>query len=366
MTNYATTTMTCVDRYRDNTLKIKAKPFQYAVYRDGLSDSLYVTVNWHPDTSTSYVLENILKCTCNGTTYRFARTAGWADPVCVIPYIPESQSPSYTLAPISSSDALYYNNGNRTSLSFSPGNYTTLPVLQPPVVTLYANHKQRLNWTLTPGDSRRGWVTSLEVRYRDPGAENWNTILDFADSQRNYRDLETDERISGKEVCLALEYRTYLSNWGGELEDFVTLNWLVTPWQKNVRDAKVPLEPESISVSMLLAGGNVTVNWPAVSDPMNTISKYVLERSVNGGTYTQIYNGSAVLYQDTLPDNAETVVYRVCSVNASGVQSAWTKTGVLEVAQSNLYVGRGGKWVRAAGVWIGDMRASPMVQVKRN
>lgn len=354
MNNYATTTMTCVDRYMNNGLKIKAKAFQYAVYRDGLSDSLYVTVNWHPDTSTTYVLEDILKCTCNGTTYRFARTAGWADPVCVIPYIPESQSPSYTLAPISSSDALYYNNGNRTAYSFSPGNYTTLPSIVLPNYYVKAHDNYTYRWTLTPGDSRKGWVTAMEIQYRNPGIENWDTISVFAGEPYAYWDLTTDGTIAGKESRIALEYRTYPSNWGGEMEDFATLNWIISPSSIDGEPTSFPALGEVISTKIRTGLTNI-ISWEPFRSDTWTLISYKLEKASSSFSamptaFTEIYNGTNTQYIDTTSMQEKRVQYRLCATATLGGSSytgSYVYSQVYEQPQPGVYVRFDNAWYRA-------------------
>ena len=369
---YANETLTCVTRYTGKYMLVNGKAFQYAMYREGTGDTVYLAVHWL-QASGSAAVWDVLRCRAGTEMYDFAVLEGWEDPVCVMPYLTDETGEGGLLYEVVTRDSgygLYYNDMYHNSLPLYPKDYQTLPQMVVPEVVMAAGYGQSLRWKITPGDGRNGWCVNLELRYREPGADVWETEALFTESLHGYYRMTIGSHLLGKEVCLMLEYRTYGTDWGGyNLEDFVTLNRAVTPWQTVERDAAIPLQPEEIGVSMLLAGGRVTVQWSAVTDPLNLISGYRLERAAAGTdgvpeNFVQLYNGTSAQFRDTLPGDAGNVVYRVCAVNRAGTQSPWTETGILEVAQSNLYVSRGGKWIRAAGVWIGEKRASPMARIR--
>ena len=370
---YANETMTCVEQYTGEYLLYNGIPFQYAIYRNGLQDKLYLVVQWMQESSSNPVLQEVLQCLVGTERYDFAVVSGWEDPVCVLPYQTDETgalAAVYALIPRNYKGVLYYNYVQYREFRLSPGTYATLPRLTMQNVVMAGNYTQTVRWSMTPGDNRQGWAVHMELRYREPGADSYNAIPVFTSTFYNFYQMTTPAVIVGKEACLMVEYRTYAEDWGGyNKDDFATLNRTVTPWQTANLDASVPLAPGGIAVSMLLAGGRVTVQWSGVTDPLNTISAYRLERAVAGAKETpqqfvQLYSGKSTQFRDTLPADAGTVVYRVCAVNRAGTDSPFTDTGIREVAQSNLYVSRGGTWVRAAGVWIGEKRASPMARVK--
>jgi len=369
---YANETMTCVDRYTGKYLQINGDPFQYAIYRNGTEDRLYLTVHWLQE-STETAVRDVLQCRAGGELYDFTDMAGWEDPVCVLPYLTdESDSGAvlYAFVPKGGYGVLYYNFVDYSIFPLYPGNYLTLPKISVSDVVMAGNYTQTVRWSLTPGDDRSGWAVHMELRYREPGEDSWETETLFTDTMENSWRMTTGSTIVGKEAYLLLEYRTYRADWGGyNLEDFVTLNRTVTPWKRVERDAAIPLAPGNIGVSMLLAGGRVTVQWSGVKDPLNAIAAYRLERACAGinetpSRFVQLYNGTSTQFRDTLPGDAGTVIYRICTVNRAGTPSPWTETGIREIAQSNLYVSRGGTWIRAAGVWIGNRRASPMARIR--
>lgn len=80
----------------------------------------------------------------------------------------------------------------------------------------------------------------------------------------------------------------------------------------NVINNRAPNPPGSISVPAVIRGGSTTaISWGAATDTDNNLAGYELERSVNGGAWTQIYKGAAVSYTDTITAGWNTVAYRV-------------------------------------------------------
>lgn len=85
-----------------------------------------------------------------------------------------------------------------------------------------------------------------------------------------------------------------------------------------------PTVPLSISVPTTVEGGKtLTVSWGASSDVDGNLSGYKLERSVNGGAWSQIYSGSARSFTDTITFGWNTVAYRVRAYDAVGAHSGY-------------------------------------------
>ena len=81
-----------------------------------------------------------------------------------------------------------------------------------------------------------------------------------------------------------------------------------------------PPAPATITVpSAITVGDSIAVSWGAVSGA----DSYTLERSVNGGDFQQIYNGTEASYTDTALATWSKVQYRVASVK-DNVSSEWT------------------------------------------
>lgn len=81
-----------------------------------------------------------------------------------------------------------------------------------------------------------------------------------------------------------------------------------------------PPAPATITVpSAITVGDSIAVSWGAVT----SADSYKLERSINGGDFTQIYSGTATSYTDTALATWSKVQYRVASVKEN-VSSDWT------------------------------------------
>jgi len=86
-----------------------------------------------------------------------------------------------------------------------------------------------------------------------------------------------------------------------------------------------PTTPPSINVPVTVpSGGSVNITWTASTDPQGQAIIYILERQINSsGTWTQIWQGSALNANDTsIPSSATTVQWRVTARNLSGLLSA--------------------------------------------
>lgn len=76
-----------------------------------------------------------------------------------------------------------------------------------------------------------------------------------------------------------------------------------------------PSTPSSITVPTTVKGGEqVNISWSIGSGA----TSYYLERSINGGSWTQVYSGSSRSYTDTITKGWNTIAYRVRAYNIDG------------------------------------------------
>lgn len=93
-----------------------------------------------------------------------------------------------------------------------------------------------------------------------------------------------------------------------------------------------PTAPSYINVPTSVYGGKgATISWGAATDTDGNLSGYILERSVDGGTYTQVYKGTALSYNDTVTYGWGTVAYRVCAYDTAGATSSYTTSATRTV-----------------------------------
>ena len=102
---------------------------------------------------------------------------------------------------------------------------------------------------------------------------------------------------------------------------------------------KAPTAPQSITVPLNIYGGKTAVvTWTAATDSDNNLSGYILERSVNSGTYTQIYKGANKSYSDNITKGWNTVQYRVCAYDSYNEKGAYKTAQVRNIINNELPV----------------------------
>lgn len=98
-----------------------------------------------------------------------------------------------------------------------------------------------------------------------------------------------------------------------------------------VTNNRAPSAPGSLTVPAIVRGGStLAISWTAASDSDGNLSGYELERQVDGGSWSQIYKGSALAYTDTITSGWNTVAYRVRAYDTynstSGYVTSETRT----------------------------------------
>lgn len=81
----------------------------------------------------------------------------------------------------------------------------------------------------------------------------------------------------------------------------------------------------------ILGGGEAVIQWGAASDHDENLSGYVLERSVNGGPWEELYKGSLREFTNITIMGWNTVQFRVKSYDSDGAESGYISTRVLAV-----------------------------------
>ena len=116
--------------------------------------------------------------------------------------------------------------------------------------------------------------------------------------------------------------------WGFSSSDYTTGATL------SVTNNLPPTAPASITIGDVLGGQETTITWEAATDSDGTIAQYQLERNVdNGDTWTQIYSGLALTYDDMINSEWATVNYRVRAVDDDGEAGPYA-TGTAKVVNA--------------------------------
>jgi hypothetical protein len=92
-----------------------------------------------------------------------------------------------------------------------------------------------------------------------------------------------------------------------------------------------PYTPSTLNVPTIYGGKTNTISWSRATDPDGDALTYQLECSVNGGAYTQIYNGTALSYAHIVTFGTNTVRYRVRAIDTQGASSDYTTSSTITV-----------------------------------
>lgn len=152
-----------------------------------------------------------------------------------------------------------------------------------------------LKWgTSTDAD---GNFAGYKVEKSTNGGSTWDQI---------YQGTGTTTTDSVAFGTASVMYRVRAYDTEGEHSGYKTSS------QVTVINNHAPGAPSSISVPNSVRGGlTLVISWGAASDSDGNLSGYKLERSVNGGAYSEIYAGAATSYTDTITKGWNTVQYRV-------------------------------------------------------
>lgn len=105
----------------------------------------------------------------------------------------------------------------------------------------------------------------------------------------------------------------------------------------SVQTNTAPTTPASITIPENVEGGkSIAVSWSAATDKENNLEGYVVERSTDGGgTWTQVYQGSATTTNNTVPAGSATVMYRVKAYDSEGLYSTYRNSAQVSVFNNN-------------------------------
>ena len=98
-----------------------------------------------------------------------------------------------------------------------------------------------------------------------------------------------------------------------------------------------PSTPGSISVpSSIMGGTNITISWEESSDAESNLAGYRVERSTNGGgSWSQIYQGTATSTTNNVAFGTTSVMYSVMAYDTEGLESGWRTSSQVMVVNNN-------------------------------
>lgn len=197
------------------------------------------------------------------------------------------------------------------------------------------------NWEyFTVGGRLRCYPTSQSVSY-SPGTNQksvdtevyWWTRTQYSTSKTDVYYVYGGSVSSGGTVCrgsyavrpaMNLSSSLKISD-GTDSDGCYTVEW-----------NSAPPAPSTITVPASIYGGKSnTISWSGVTDPDGNSVTYQLEYAANGGSYTQLYSGTALSYAHVVPFGTNTVTYRVKATDTAPASSAYTTSATRTVVNNN-------------------------------
>lgn len=93
-----------------------------------------------------------------------------------------------------------------------------------------------------------------------------------------------------------------------------------------------PSAPSGISVpSSCYSGQNINISWGKATDPDGDAITYIVERSANSGSYTQVTTTAGLTFAETVSTSWNALRYRVKARDSFGNESAYITSGTAAV-----------------------------------
>jgi hypothetical protein len=169
-------------------------------------------------------------------------------------------------------------------------------------------------------------ASTLQVAYRNGSAITQWTRSPFTNSIYGAVCLFSDGDVYGSDFCTD----TY-----GSRPAFTLPSSLYVSDDGSVFQNTAPSTPASISVPQSINGGtSITVSWAASTDAEDNLEGYIVERQTDGGSWSQIYQGSATSTSNTVAFGTESVAYRVKAYDSAGLESGWKTSSTVTVTNN--------------------------------
>lgn len=168
-------------------------------------------------------------------------------------------------------------------------------------------------------------ASTLQVAYRNGSATTQWTRSPRTDSTGGAIYLGSNGGV-GNDDC------TYTD---GSRPAFTLPSSLYVSDDGSVFQNTAPSTPASISVPQSINGGtSITVSWAASTDAEDNLEGYIVERQTDGGSWSQIYQGSATSTSNTVAFGTESVAYRVKAYDSAGLESGWRTSSTVTVTNN--------------------------------
>ncbi len=106
--------------------------------------------------------------------------------------------------------------------------------------------------------------------------------------------------------------------------------------QSGAEKNSAPSSPGGVNLpNPIRSEKSFSISWGYASDSDGNLSGYTLERSLDNGSYSSVYNGSSTSYTDTVPKGTKSVRYRVRAYDSYNSTSGYTYSQIVTVVNNS-------------------------------
>ena len=230
----------------------------------------------------------------------------------------------YRVKAVNSGGSSSYKTGSTATVYYNkPNTAPTVPASITVPATVYGGKAFTVSWGKSTDSD--GNLSGYKLEKSINGGSTWEQV---------YQSSSTSTTITlafGEATQVMFRVRAYDSS--GAHSGYKVSS------SSTVINNKAPTAPQSITVPLNIYGGKTAVvTWTAATDSDNNLSGYILERSVNSSTYTQIYKGPNKSYSDSITKGWNTVQYRVCAYDSYNEKGAYKTAQIRTVINNELPV----------------------------
>lgn len=314
-----------INRFQNSNNKLLFRSFSIIYFAGSITlylrvetdgETLFVTIGYQSSYEQEYQSAVAMDITYNGITQTINESIFGEKRSVEFPY--DDSVKSITL---SSESWFEYNAVTSSSITFT---WRTSFNSTPPIVTYTCpggreNTRDNFQWTITDPLGRPTAAGQLLEHLYVQSRGYWITGTLITSSKNTTGSITN--YISSTYVKGSLLYYTFYAavyeTADAAWEDYVELVEVISPIY-TISTQYVSCPPYEIKYNNAIAGGSLNVTWKHIDDPSYPATGFELERSLNGGSFVNIYNGLSTSFVDTISADTNTVQYRIRTVGRMG------------------------------------------------
>ena len=200
-------------------------------------------------------------------------------------------------------------------------NGTRMPALPKPEVSISCGTPKpgsscTVNVTISDAEGRSG-TYAIKRAHKAPGTNSYTVTTISTGEHTHYKSVTYTDTIPAGWSGYSVYYIVDEQSASG-------LGASASTAPQTVPTNNAPTVPASLTVPSSIAGGaTITISWGASTDSDGNLAGYILERQLNGGSWTLVYKGAALTTDDTVEFGTNTVSYRVKAYDTLNAESAY-------------------------------------------